>query len=95
MQEGISAAASAAGRAPTDVRRIFNVMGSIDSHADVENGRRLVGSPAHWIDALTDYHERLGFDGLVFWPVFGDPLDQARRFVEEVRPKLPPLFQAD
>ncbi|MBM7788238.1 hypothetical protein [Tenggerimyces flavus] len=49
---------------------------------------------ANGIDVVTDYHERLGFDGLVFWPVFGDPLDQARRFVEEVRPRLPPLFQA-
>ncbi len=94
MQARISTAASEAGREPADVRRIFNVMGSIDEHAPVENGRRLVGSTAHWIDALTDYHERLGFDGLVFWPVIGDPFDQARRFVEEVRPKLPPLFQA-
>jgi alkanesulfonate monooxygenase SsuD/methylene tetrahydromethanopterin reductase-like flavin-dependent oxidoreductase (luciferase family) len=93
MQSRISAAAESAGRSPSDVRRIFNVMGSIDTHAPVENGRRVVGSPEHWIAALTDYHERLGFDGLVFWPVFGDPFDQARRFVEEIRPKLPPLFQ--
>lgn len=93
MQARIDDNAKRAGRDPSGIRRILNVMGSIDESAERENGRRLVGPPSHWIDALHDYHERLGFDGFVFWPITGDPLAQAKRFVEEVRPKLSAVFQ--
>jgi hypothetical protein len=41
-----------------------------------------------WIDALTDYRDRLGFDSFVFWPIAGDRLAQTKTFFEEVRPHL-------
>jgi alkanesulfonate monooxygenase SsuD/methylene tetrahydromethanopterin reductase-like flavin-dependent oxidoreductase (luciferase family) len=94
MQARIDRAAHRAGRDPARIRRVFNVMGTISDDAERENGRRLVGPPGHWAEALTEYHERLGFDGFVFWSISGDPLEQAQRFVEEVRPELPKLFQS-
>ncbi|GAB3436145.1 LLM class flavin-dependent oxidoreductase [Flindersiella endophytica] len=99
MQARIDRAAHRAGRDPACIRRVFNVMGTITDDTDDadrtarENGRRLTGPPGHWVEALTDYHQRLGFDGFVFWPIAGDPLAQAQRFVKEVRPELPGVFQ--
>jgi alkanesulfonate monooxygenase SsuD/methylene tetrahydromethanopterin reductase-like flavin-dependent oxidoreductase (luciferase family) len=93
MQSRVDDSAREVGRDPAQIRRILNVMGTISEDAERENGRRLSGPPAHWIEALHDYHDRLGFDGFIFWPISGDPLDQAQRFVKEVRPALPALFQ--
>lgn len=68
-------------------------MGEITDAAPVENGRRLVGPPGFWTEALHDYHTRLGFDSFTFWPVSGERLGQVRRFFEEVRPQLGDLLQ--
>lgn len=95
MQQRIDAAATDVGRDPSGIRRVFNVMGAINDTGPTENGRTLIGPPSLWVDALSDYHERLGFDSFVFWATAGDRLDQARRFFEEVRPELPPVFQPD
>jgi alkanesulfonate monooxygenase SsuD/methylene tetrahydromethanopterin reductase-like flavin-dependent oxidoreductase (luciferase family) len=93
MQRRIDAAAEQVGRDPSQVRRVFNVMGEISDTAPVENGRRLVGPPRFWAEALRDYHERLGFDSFTFWPVSGERLGQVRRFFEQVRPQLGDAFQ--
>jgi alkanesulfonate monooxygenase SsuD/methylene tetrahydromethanopterin reductase-like flavin-dependent oxidoreductase (luciferase family) len=93
MQRRIDQAAEGAGRGPTTIRRVFNVMGTITDEAPTENGRRLVGSASLWGEALNDYHDRLGFDGFTFWPVAGDRTEQVARFFEEVRPQLPAKFQ--
>lgn len=93
MQRRIDDAAERAGRDPWDVLRIFNVMGTISDTASTENGRRLVGPVSFWVDALGDYHERLGFDSFTFWPVAGDRAAQVARFFEEVRPQLPDIFR--
>lgn len=93
MQRRIDAAAQRAGRDPGQIRRVFNVMGEISDTAAVENGRRLVGPPSFWAEALRDYHDRLGFDAFTFWPVSGERISQVRRFFEEVRPQLGDMFQ--
>lgn len=93
MQRRIDAAAENTGRDPWDVLRIFNVMGTISGTASTENGRRLVGPASFWVDALSDYHERLGFDSFTFWPVAGHRATQVAQFFEEVRPQLPDIFR--
>jgi alkanesulfonate monooxygenase SsuD/methylene tetrahydromethanopterin reductase-like flavin-dependent oxidoreductase (luciferase family) len=93
MQQRIDAAATEAGRDPSGIRRVFNVMGAITDAGPTENGRSLIGPPSLWVDALNDYHQRLGFDAFVFWPTARDRMTQAHRFLEEVRPALPPEFQ--
>jgi alkanesulfonate monooxygenase SsuD/methylene tetrahydromethanopterin reductase-like flavin-dependent oxidoreductase (luciferase family) len=93
MQERIDTAATEAGRDPSQIRRVFNVMGAITDTGPTENGRSLIGPPGFWLDALHDYQQRLGFDSFVFWPTQGDRLTQTRRFLQEVRPDLSGPFQ--
>jgi alkanesulfonate monooxygenase SsuD/methylene tetrahydromethanopterin reductase-like flavin-dependent oxidoreductase (luciferase family) len=93
MQRRVDDAAAQAGRDPRAIRRVFNVIGTITDSGRTENGRSLTGPPALWIDALHDYHQRLGFDSFIFWPTSRESLTQARRFFEEVRPRLAGIFQ--
>jgi hypothetical protein len=53
-------ASEQAGRDPSRIRRVFNVMGKISDTARRENGRRLVGPYSFWVEALHDYRDRLG-----------------------------------
>lgn len=86
----IDEAARAAGRDPADVRRMYNVLGIIDEHAD---GPGLVGPPELWVDTLTEWALELGFDSFVFWPA-ASPVAQARRFADEVVPAVRARLQA-
>lgn len=88
MQRVVDDAAVAAGRDPSAVRRVFNVMGVIDESRPQRNDRLLVGSAAHWAEALADYRDRLGFETFVFWPVHGDTRRQVELFFQAVVPKL-------
>jgi alkanesulfonate monooxygenase SsuD/methylene tetrahydromethanopterin reductase-like flavin-dependent oxidoreductase (luciferase family) len=84
MQERIDAAAFEAGRDPAEIRRVYNVAGTI---ADGPTRGLLDGPPQHWIETLTEFASDLGFDTFVFWPE-QDPLGQAERFAQEVVPGL-------
>lgn len=88
MQDRIDAAATEAGRDPRAVRRNYNLMGRLDPHADPEEGERTAGPVDHWVDVLCRYADELRFDTLLFWPLDGDEVDQARRFAEEVVPRV-------
>ncbi|GAA0954548.1 LLM class flavin-dependent oxidoreductase [Nonomuraea longicatena] len=88
MQRAVDAAAEAAGRDPSQVRRVFNVMGTISDSAPERDDHLVAGSAAHWVRVLRDYRERLRFDSFVFWPVQGDTREQTRLFFEKVRPHL-------
>ncbi|MFE5858822.1 LLM class flavin-dependent oxidoreductase [Streptomyces sp. NPDC056500] len=89
MQQTIDEAATAAGRAPSDVQRIYNVMGTItDPGTSPTEGQGLVGPPQFWVDTLLRYRGELGFDSFLFWPVNADSEDQAARFVEHIAPHL-------
>jgi alkanesulfonate monooxygenase SsuD/methylene tetrahydromethanopterin reductase-like flavin-dependent oxidoreductase (luciferase family) len=90
MQRRIDVAATAAGRDPARIRRIFNVMGVISDAVPERNDQRLNGSARFWVETLRDYRDRLGFDSIVFWPVHRDVRDQVRLFLTEVRPHLAP-----
>lgn len=87
MQSRIDKAARDAGRDPASIRRVFNIFGQITADRPAENGRRLAGPVEHWIEALTDYRDRLGFDSFVFWPNAERP-EQVRIFLEQVVPRL-------
>ena len=77
-------AATAAGRAPPEIRRIYNVGGRITE------GRKdglLKGPPEHLIETLISFAGELGLDNFVCWPD-EEPLDQLERFAAEVIPVL-------
>jgi alkanesulfonate monooxygenase SsuD/methylene tetrahydromethanopterin reductase-like flavin-dependent oxidoreductase (luciferase family) len=82
MMRRIDEGAAAADRAPSEIRRIFNVGGKI---ADGATSGLLNGPPEHWIETLRNFALELGFDSFVFWPE-EEPLVQLQRFAEEVVP---------
>jgi alkanesulfonate monooxygenase SsuD/methylene tetrahydromethanopterin reductase-like flavin-dependent oxidoreductase (luciferase family) len=81
-QQLIDDAARSAGRNPADVRRIYNVVGTI---GPARGGPGLTGDVASWVDTLTDWSVDLGFDTFIFWPMTA-PLDQLEVFAREVVP---------
>ena len=84
MHRRIDDAAGAAGRDPADIRRVYNVGGTIN---DTPTRDLLKGSPEQWIETLASFARELGFDTFIFWPE-EEPLDQLERFAEEVVPAL-------
>jgi alkanesulfonate monooxygenase SsuD/methylene tetrahydromethanopterin reductase-like flavin-dependent oxidoreductase (luciferase family) len=74
MQARIDEAASGADRDPAEIRRLYNVMTTID---DV--GR--------WVEELTRFALELGLDTFVFWPA-EDQLRQLDLFAAEVVPAV-------
>jgi alkanesulfonate monooxygenase SsuD/methylene tetrahydromethanopterin reductase-like flavin-dependent oxidoreductase (luciferase family) len=78
----IDDAAAAAGRHPTDIRRVLNVSGQI---TDGSRDGLLRGPVDQWIDELTDLAVGYGFDTFMFW---GEGEDQLPRFAEEVAPAV-------
>ena len=84
----IDAAAIAAGRSPSDIRRIYNVGGDIvptNTKAD-EIDREVTGPPEHWVEVLTHFAVDLGFGTFVLW---GEPEERRlRTFIEEIAPAV-------
>jgi alkanesulfonate monooxygenase SsuD/methylene tetrahydromethanopterin reductase-like flavin-dependent oxidoreductase (luciferase family) len=73
MRARIDRAAEEAGRDPSEIRRIYNVMGTLDDASE-------------WVERMHEYTE-LGFDTVIFWPQ-GDVIEQIERFVAEVVPNV-------
>ena len=84
MMRRIDEGAAAAGRDPSEIRRILNVGGKI---ADRATSGLLSGPPEHWIEMLLNFALELGFDTFVFWPE-EEPLVQLQRFVDEIVPAV-------
>lgn len=83
-QSIIDAAATAAGRKPSEIGRLYNVVGSIGRRG---GGPGLRGSAEFWAETLVGWAMELGFDTFVFWPE--DPSErQVRLFAEEVVPRV-------
>ncbi|WP_055588980.1 LLM class flavin-dependent oxidoreductase [Streptacidiphilus griseoplanus] len=83
-QHLIDEAATAAGRTPKSIRRIYNVIGVIGAG---RRGQGLVGDVHQWVDTLTEWAVVLGFDTFVFWPVV-NPESQLALFASEVVPAV-------
>ena len=86
MMRRVDEGAAAAERDPSEIRRVYNVGGTI---ADTPAGGLLEGPPEHWIETLGGFAEELGFDTFVFWPD-EEPLTQLERFATEIVPALRP-----
>jgi alkanesulfonate monooxygenase SsuD/methylene tetrahydromethanopterin reductase-like flavin-dependent oxidoreductase (luciferase family) len=82
MHSRIDDAAAAAGRDPSEIRRVYNVGGTI---TDGRIDGLLKGPPEHWVETLASFARDLGFDTFVFWPD-DEPLAHLERFAGEVVP---------
>jgi alkanesulfonate monooxygenase SsuD/methylene tetrahydromethanopterin reductase-like flavin-dependent oxidoreductase (luciferase family) len=76
--------AEASGRDPKEIRRLYNVSGTI---VDGPTQGLLHGTPEHWIETLSGFAEELGFDTFIFWPA-DEPQAQLERFAQEIVPAL-------
>ncbi|MGH3007681.1 MAG: LLM class flavin-dependent oxidoreductase [Gaiellaceae bacterium] len=83
-QKRIDAAAEEAGRDPAEIRRLYNVSGTI---TDGSRGELLEGPPEHWVETLAGWADRLHVDTFVFWPKEATP-EQVERFAAEVVPAV-------
>jgi alkanesulfonate monooxygenase SsuD/methylene tetrahydromethanopterin reductase-like flavin-dependent oxidoreductase (luciferase family) len=84
LSRRVDEGARSAGREPSEIRRVYNVGGTI------RNGPTqglLDGPPAHWIETLKEFAAELGFDTFAFWPR-EEPREQLERFAAEVVPAL-------
>ncbi len=84
MQHSIDESAQAEGRAPGDIRRIYNLVGDIK---DGPTRGLLQGPVVYWVETLTRFTLDLGFDTFVFWPST-DPIHQTERFAQEIVPAV-------
>jgi alkanesulfonate monooxygenase SsuD/methylene tetrahydromethanopterin reductase-like flavin-dependent oxidoreductase (luciferase family) len=89
-QRTIDEAARSAGRDPAEIRRIYNVIGTItgagtSTRHDARQG--LVGDVTAWTAFVTDAVVALGFDTFVFWPT-GDAQQQTEVFATQVVPAV-------
>jgi len=82
MQRRIDEAARDAGRDPADVRRIYNVVGTIGAG---RGGNGLSGDVQTWVETLTGWAVDLGLDTFIFWPMTA-PRAQLEVFAAEVVP---------
>jgi alkanesulfonate monooxygenase SsuD/methylene tetrahydromethanopterin reductase-like flavin-dependent oxidoreductase (luciferase family) len=84
LQTIIDTAAAAAGRRASEIRRLYNVVGSIGPRL---GGQGLNGPISLWVETLASWATDLGFDSFVFWPA--DPSEkQVRAFAEDVVPRV-------
>jgi alkanesulfonate monooxygenase SsuD/methylene tetrahydromethanopterin reductase-like flavin-dependent oxidoreductase (luciferase family) len=85
----IDAAARAAGRDPSAIRRIYNLGGAVTGAAPApatDDDRAIVGPVDHWVAVLVHLAADLGFDSFL---VGGDADPAAlRTFIEEVAPAV-------
>jgi alkanesulfonate monooxygenase SsuD/methylene tetrahydromethanopterin reductase-like flavin-dependent oxidoreductase (luciferase family) len=80
----IDDAATAAGRNPSDILRIYNVSGRI---TDGESSGFLQGPVDQWVDQLTELTVDYGMDGYIL-AQGDDPKEQLRRFAADVAPRV-------
>jgi alkanesulfonate monooxygenase SsuD/methylene tetrahydromethanopterin reductase-like flavin-dependent oxidoreductase (luciferase family) len=84
MRRRVDQAAAEAGRDPRDVRRVYNLTGTI---SDGPASKLLVGPVSHWVEELSGFALELGFETFIFWPA-EDALRQVERFAAEVAPEV-------
>lgn len=80
----IDEAAEQAGRSPSEIRRMYNLMGRI---TPASRGDYLEGPVEYWVDELTRLAAEERMDGLIFAPQ-EHTLEQIRLFAEEVAPRV-------
>jgi alkanesulfonate monooxygenase SsuD/methylene tetrahydromethanopterin reductase-like flavin-dependent oxidoreductase (luciferase family) len=86
----IDDAATAAGRDPLSIRRIYNIPGVI---TDGPRGDPLVGPVDQWVETLTSWALGLGVDTFVYWPPDSGAA-AVERFAAEVAPAVREAIEA-
>jgi hypothetical protein len=81
MVQRLDDATSAAGRRPTDLRRILNISGRI---TDGRSEGAFDGPVDQWVAGLSELVVAYGFDTFLFW---GEADGQLERFATEVVPR--------
>lgn len=85
----IDAAARAAGREPSAIRRIYNVGGDVAPVIEAgssDDDQQIVGPREHWVNVLTHLAVDHGFSTFVLWGVPTAP--RLRMFIEEIAPAV-------
>ena len=80
----IDDAATAAGRSPADILRIYNISGRITGG---DSSGFLDGPVDQWVDQLTELTVDYGMDGYILGPA-DDSAEQLRLFATEVAPRV-------
>ncbi len=84
MQARIDEAAAEAGRDPSAVRRVYNVMGRI---GDAPSAESFTGPVEQWVDELTHLAQEVGMDTFIIG-LPEPPGDQLERFIAEIAPRV-------
>ena len=82
----IDEAAEKAGRDPDEIRRIYNLSGTITDGSRGDD--HLTGPVEHWVATLSTWAAEIGVDSFIFWPPPDGDMNQVRRFAEEVAPAV-------
>jgi alkanesulfonate monooxygenase SsuD/methylene tetrahydromethanopterin reductase-like flavin-dependent oxidoreductase (luciferase family) len=83
MNRRIDEGAERAEREPREIRRVYNVSGTISA---ADEGP-LEGPPSRWVETLTEFALEQGMDTFVFWPS-GNHEQQVEVFATEVVPAV-------
>jgi alkanesulfonate monooxygenase SsuD/methylene tetrahydromethanopterin reductase-like flavin-dependent oxidoreductase (luciferase family) len=87
-QETIDHGAHQAGRDPSSILRVANLVGSITNrrgNGQPRGNTPLEGKSAYWIEVLTSLAIATRFDAFIFWPEVSSS-EQIERFAHEVAP---------
>jgi len=80
------------GRNPSEVRRGYNLFGTIKLRAgenyQLNRPGLVLGTPAEWVETLVRYHLEYRHDTFIFWPVAGDEEAQIKVFLNEIMPEV-------
>jgi alkanesulfonate monooxygenase SsuD/methylene tetrahydromethanopterin reductase-like flavin-dependent oxidoreductase (luciferase family) len=83
MNRRIDVGAERAGRRPQEIRRAYNISGSIGAVDESP----LEGPPSRWVETLTGFALEHGMDTFIFWPS-GEHERQVEVFAGEVVPAV-------
>ena len=81
-----------AGRQPTDIRRGYNLMGTItlgkgDSPSPAK-GDSLHGDTDYWVDRIQEWYNDYGQDTFIFWPTGDNTLEQVETYAKTIVPAV-------
>jgi hypothetical protein len=85
----IDEAARAAGREPSEIRRIYNIGGDVAPLVETgasDDDQQIVGPRDHWVSVLTHLAVDHGFSTFVLWGVPTAP--RLRMFIDEIAPAV-------
>jgi len=94
FNERIDEGAAEAERQPDEIRRGYNLMGTLDPDRGTGevSDKGIFGNSKYWADQLSRFHEQYRQDTFNFWPAGEAPYEQIERFAHEVIPAVQERF---